>query len=1123
MNKSLLTFLFAFAFSFSYSQNYTVLGNGVNFSGCNCFKLTDAVDNQGGAAYQNQTINLNNSFDYQFNLFFGCDDAGADGIVFVLTNNITGLGQSGGGLGYGGLAGNSFAVEFDTYQNGGEPANDHIAFENAGSVGHNIAGPVDAMAGGGNIEDCGYHTVRLVWDVNTNTFSVFFDGSLRLSQVFPSFVNTYFSGNPIVNWGFSASTGGANNEQRFCVISNSNWTAGTNFQSCSRTLQFTDISTSNIGTVAGWAWNFGEPSSGAANTSTLQNPTHTYASNGTYNVTLTITDNSGCTNTYSHPVVINAPITLTPSTTSPLCNGGTNGSIAITPSGGFGASTGYYLPSGYDYTWFDGTKGSSHVGLTAGTYTVTATDGVCSATGTYTLNQPTAVSAVVSKTDANCGINNGTATIAISGGTPPYTGVNWGPGFPGATATGLAPGTFIADFRDANGCSSLLQYSATIGSLPCGVTSSISTTNVSCFGGTNGTATLTVTGVSGTANISWSNGMTGASISGLAAGTYTYNFTDALPAHAFSGSITITQPGAAMVADINTVNMSCAGSNNGQALASVVSGGSTPYTYAWSGGQPNSPSVTGLSAGPISVTITDGRGCTATASGNITGPPTLTLSITKVDDSCYQANLGSATAIVGGGNGGYTYDWSNNIPGQTNYNLGAGTYTVTVTDSKGCTITGSTTIAQPASGLSKTIVKQDVNCFGNSTGSITTTISGGTPTYTYTWSPGSVSGSAPTGLVAGTYYLTVSDNKACALLDTITITQPAAALTVTTSHTDVKCHGGSDGTVTINISGGTPPYTYLGNPIPAGTTTIPSLAAGTYAGNIVDDNLCSVAVSETVTEPAVQSLTLTSTNNVCFGGATATATANFVNATGLVSYNWNPGGVLPAARTGLTSGTYAVTATDANLCTVSGTTTITEPTAIVHPYTSTNINCFGNATGSITTNVSGGTPTYTYTWNPATASGATPTGLASGTYYLTISDNNSCQVFDTITLTQPAAALTVTTSHTDVKCHGGSDGTVTINISGGTPPYTYLGNPIPAGTTTIPSLAAGTYAGNIVDDNLCSVAVSETVTEPAVQSLTLTSTNNVCFGGATATATANFVNATGLVSYNWNPGGVLPA
>ncbi len=162
-------------------------------------------------------------------------------------------------------------------------------------------------------------------------------------------------------------------------------------------------------------------------------------------------------------------------------------------------------------------------------------------------------------------------------------------------------------------------------------------------------------------------------------------------------------------------------------------------------------------------------------------------------------------------------------------------------------------------------------------------------------------------------------------------------------------------------------------------------------------------------------------------------------------------GVLPPARTGLTSGTYAVTATDANSCTVSGTTTITEPTAIVHPYTSSNIDCFGNSTGSITTNVSGGTPTYTYTWNPATASGATPTGLASGTYYLTISDNNSCKVYDTIVLTQPTAAHRYHIPH---RCKmswwvGWYSNHHHIRWYSA---YTYLGNPIPAGTTTIPSL-----------------------------------------------------------------------
>jgi gliding motility-associated-like protein len=863
-------------------------------------------------------------------------------------------------------------------------------------------------------------------------------------------------------------------------------------------------------------WNFGDgsPNVVVSNpTSATVNIPHTYATAGVFNATVTVLDNNNCSATATHSVEARNPITLTPTLVNPLCNGGNNGNISLVPSGGFGP---------FAYTWNGGSNGSSNIGLTAGTYSVSVTDGICYSTAQYTLNQPTPVTATVSKTDANCGINNGTATIAISGGTPPYTGVNWGPGFPGAAATGLAPGTFIADFRDANGCSSLLQYSATIGSLPCGITSSVATTNVTCFGGSNGTATLTVTGSTAPVNITWSNGMTGASISGLAAGTYTYNYADGNASHAFSGSITITQPGAAMVATLSTIGISCSGLTNGSALASVPSGGSSPYNYSWSGGQPNNPSANNLATGPISVTVSDSRGCTATASGNISTIPPLIISLESNIDSCYHSGKGKATAHASGGNPPYSFAWSNFDVDSTSSNLISGTYIITVTDQNNCTTTSSAIIGGPAAPLVPNLVNTDVRCTGDNTGAFTLTMSGGTPGYSYNWNTGATSQNV-SGLVAGNYNCTITDLYNCTVLAGDTINEPDSALTVTTSHTDVKCHGGSDGTVTINISGGTAPYTYLGNPIPAGTTTIPSLAAGTYAGNIVDNNNCSVAVSETVTEPAVQSLTLTSTNNVCFGGATATATADFVNATGLVSYNWNPGGVLPAARTGLTSGTYAVTATDANLCTVSGTTTITEPTAIVHPYTSTNINCFGNATGTITTNVSGGTPTYTYTWNPATASGATPTGLASGTYYLTISDNNSCQVFDTITLSQPAAALTVTTSHTDVKCHGGSDGTVTITISGGTAPYTYLGNPIPAGTTTIPSLAAGTYAGNIVDNNNCSVAVSETVTEPAVQSLTLTSTNNVCFGGATATATADFVNATGLVSYNWNPGGVLPA
>lgn len=169
---------------------------------------------------------------------------------------------------------------------------------------HNVAGPVPALTSSGNIDNCQWYLVRIVWNVNTGTYSVYFNGVLRQSVSIPNMVNNYFGGNPIVNWGWTAGTGGGTNDQQVCVLNTSSWVAGVNYQSCSTTMQFSDISTSSLGSIQSWAWNFGD-----GTTSTLQNPTHTYAANGTYTVTLIITDISGCTNTFSHPVTINAPIT----------------------------------------------------------------------------------------------------------------------------------------------------------------------------------------------------------------------------------------------------------------------------------------------------------------------------------------------------------------------------------------------------------------------------------------------------------------------------------------------------------------------------------------------------------------------------------------------------------------------------------------------------------------------------------------------------------------------------------------------------------------------------------------------------------------------------------------------
>ncbi len=1188
MAKRLLAFFLVLVTISGYAQNYTVLGNAAQAGGCNCFQITPDAGDQAGAIFQNNTIDLTNSFDYTFNVFLGCNGAnGADGICFVLTSNPNGLGNPGEGLGYAGSnQPNSLAVEFDTWQNGApanDPAYDHIGIHSGGQYNHNVAPAVPALASQANIDDCNWHTVRIVWDAATGTFSVYFDGALTQNVVLGNIVSSYFGGNPIVNWGWSGATGGGTNLQSVCVLSTSSWVAGVNYQSCDPNVQFQDISTSNVGNVQAWAWDFGD-----GGTSTAQNPSHTYAGPGTYTVTLTITDLTGCTTTYSHDITINAPISLTPTLVPPLCNGGSNGSIDLAISGGFGPAAGM---GGFMYTWNDGHLGSTYAGVPAGTYTVTVTDGICTGTGSYTLNQPTPLTASVSSTAATCGANNGTASIVLSGGTTPYTAVTWVPGgLTGTTITGLAPALYTADFHDANGCSALLMYQTQVTSLPCGYTATSSSVDITCFGLTNGSATFNVTGYVNPPSWSWSNGGTTATISNLAAGTYTCTFTDGAGVTA-STSVAVNQPGAAMVAILATVDMSCASSNDGQAIASVASGGVPNYTYSWSGGQPSNPVANGLGAGPVTVTVTDSKGCTATATGNITGPPTLTLNVTAIDDSCYQSHKGSATANVAGGNPPYTYYWSNISSAQTNLSLTAGTYTVTVTDDKGCTITGSATINQPAP-FTHTVASQNINCFGDATGSITLTVNGGVPAYTYTWNPASVSGNAPTALTAGQYDVTIEDANHCTQTQSVTLTQPASALTVTSSHVDVTCHGFNNGMLIVNISGGTPGYTYQGTPVPAGSDTLFNLAPNTYAGAITDSKGCSVNISEVISEPGVQSLTLAQNDNTCNGGHAGDATATFVNATGSVSYNWSNGGNT-ATISGLQANTYSVTVTDANACSFSGSVTlndpapvtmnvavvnatcfggngtataqpvagtspfnytwsagggttatvnlpagnytvtsvdaafcnqtgsftITEPTDITIQETHTDVNCHGDSTGVITLTVSGGTgPNYTYAWTNNVSSGTIASMLKAGTYTITVTDQAGCNKTISVVIAEPALPLTLNVAPTNITCFGQNNGSITLNVSGGTPNYTYSWNPNVSSGNSATGLSAGSYTITVADSKGCSVVPSITISEPS-QPLTLVTaqTNLSCYQSADGVASVSVSGGTFPYTYAWSP------
>jgi citrate lyase gamma subunit len=349
--------------------------------------------------------------------------------------------------------------------------------------------------------------------------------------------------------------------------------------------------------------------------------------------------------------------------------------------------------------------------------------------------------------------------------------------------------------------------------------------DVLCNGNNTGSINLTVTGGTATYTYLWSNNSTIQDPLNLVAGTYSVTVTDANGCTATT-SATITQPAAVLALSSTQVDVLCNGNNTGS-IDLTVTGGTATYTYLWS----NSSTIEdpqNLTSGTYSVTVTDANGCTATTSATITQPAAvLALSSTQVDVLCNGNNTGSVNLTVTGSNGPYTYLWSNGSTIEDPQNLTSGTYSVTVTDANGCTATTSSTITQPAVAMALSSTQVDVLCNGNNTGSINLTVTGGTTTYTYLWSNGSII-EDPQNLTSGTYNVTVTYANGCTGTTSATITQPSAALTLSTTQVDVLCNGNNTGSIDLSVTGGTSPYTYLWSNN-ATIEDILNLVAGTYS------------------------------------------------------------------------------------------------------------------------------------------------------------------------------------------------------------------------------------------------------------------------------------------------------
>ncbi len=390
----------------------------------------------------------------------------------------------------------------------------------------------------------------------------------------------------------------------------------------------------------------------------------------------------------------------------------------------------------------------------------------------------------------------------------------------------------------------------------------------------------------------------------------------------------------------SSTSTSCNGVCDGTLVGTMMNG-TPPYSYNWMPGNFTGSTVSNVCAGTYTLTGTDASGCTTTSTTVVTSPPALVSATSSTSATCDGICNGSLAGTISGGTPGYTYTWTpGNINGSTVSNVCAGSYTLTGTDANGCTTTATAVVTSPpalVSAASSAATTCDAICDGSLFG----TVSGGTPGYTYTWTPGNMTGSSVNNVCAGSYTLTGTDANGCTTVATVTLTSPSPLQAITTSNS-VLCFGDCSASAAVSVFGGTPNYTVMWMPTGNTTNTITGLCAGTYTVTATDVNGCSTTSTTTVTSPTQLVVTSSHTDETATPANNGTATAVASGGTPGYTYLWMPGNQTTATAVGLDAGTYTCTITDANGCTTTVTETVGTATGITTTDASFSINLFPN-------------------------------------------------------------------------------------------------------------------------------------------------------------------------------------
>jgi gliding motility-associated-like protein len=814
---------------------------------------------------------------------------------------------------------------------------------------------------------------------------------------------------------------------------------------------------------------------------------------------ISVTNANTCVGTTSGvATVIGSNLSANINATNPQCFNGT-GSIAVVAANGA-------LP--YSYAWSANGIGNTPnpANLAAGTYTVTITDdNACTASAQTTITQPTQLVANVTQTTNTCiGQTDGSITLEVAGGTPNYSfawnngaGTNQNP-------NNLAANTYVVTVTDANACTASAQTTITNLALP---TPAITGETLICNGQTTDLCVTTNFN-----QYNWSDAnQTTQCLTVSTTGTYTVTVTNT---DACTASANFTVNANSISANAFATNVSCGGYSDGAVSLSIL-GGTTPFTYTWNvssiGNQQN---PINLFPGDYQVTITDANGCSTNTQATITEPTAMQVNAFANNPSCGQTT-GSIDVSILGGITPYSFDWSGSLPNVQNpTNVPNGSYTITVTDANGCTTTAQADITASGSMILN-INTTDATCNGLANGSINLTVVGGNAPYSYNWS-GTLPDNTPNHnntVAAGNYSVTVTDAAACTATATAAITEPAA-ITVAATATNVLCATNNNGSINLNIVGGSTPYSFAwNNSLPPTQNQINNLAANTYTVTVSDLFNCSTATTVTITQPNAIQLSVTKTNVSCNGLANGAIATTVLGGTPPYSYNWS--GTLPNTPTvnGLSAGMYSLTVTDANGCIRTDSYLITEPTAINLSVSTSNASC-GTANGTANISANGGAGAYTYAWTPNTITGSTANTLTAGTYNVVVTDAANCSANTTFAITNANGPAITLVNISPQTCEN-TNGSIEISVSGGsgTPTILWSNNQT---TSTINNLSAGNYSVTITDAAACLAVAAYDVLALNSPSITVSNINNATCGNANGSFT---LTATGGTSpFSWSTG-----